>query len=56
MTESLAASFLQQAVELHQQGRLEPAQALYRKFGFDSCEPFGDYVASPHNVFMTRAL
>ena len=31
MTESLAASFLQQAVELHQQGKLEPAQALYRQ-------------------------
>jgi predicted TPR repeat methyltransferase len=34
MTEShsaLEASFLQQAVELHQQGRLEPAQALYRQ-------------------------
>ncbi|TFW30366.1 tetratricopeptide repeat protein [Duganella callida] len=31
MTDSLAASFLQQAVQLHQQGRLEPAQALYRQ-------------------------
>ncbi|HEX8404244.1 MAG TPA: tetratricopeptide repeat protein [Duganella sp.] len=34
MTEShsaLEASFLQQAVELHQQGRLQPAQALYRQ-------------------------
>lgn len=34
MTEShsaLEASFLQQAVELHQQGRLDPAQALYRQ-------------------------
>jgi predicted TPR repeat methyltransferase len=31
MTETLAASLLQQAVELHQQGRLEPAQALYRQ-------------------------
>jgi two-component system sensor histidine kinase PilS (NtrC family) len=31
MTESLLASLLQQAVELHQQGRLEPAQALYRQ-------------------------
>ncbi|MCU6499687.1 tetratricopeptide repeat protein [Rugamonas sp. A1-17] len=28
---ALIASFLQQAVELHQQGRLEPAQALYRQ-------------------------
>jgi len=31
MTDTLAASLLQQAVELHQQGRLEPAQALYRQ-------------------------
>ncbi|MYN16132.1 tetratricopeptide repeat protein [Rugamonas sp. FT107W] len=28
---ALIASFLQQAVALHQQGRLEPAQALYRQ-------------------------
>jgi predicted TPR repeat methyltransferase len=28
---ALTASLLQQAVELHQQGRLEPAQALYRQ-------------------------
>jgi putative acetyltransferase len=33
-----------------------PAQALYRRFGFDGCEPFADYAASPHNVFMTRLL
>lgn len=33
-----------------------PARALYRTFGFDYCEPFGDYAASPHNVFMTRVL
>jgi predicted TPR repeat methyltransferase len=31
MTDTLAASLLQQAVELHQQGRFEPAQALYRQ-------------------------
>lgn len=31
MTETLAASLLHQAVELHQQGRFEPAQALYRQ-------------------------
>jgi predicted TPR repeat methyltransferase len=31
MTESLAASFLQQAVALHQQGQLQAAQALYRQ-------------------------
>ncbi|HEV8569229.1 MAG TPA: GNAT family N-acetyltransferase [Actinoplanes sp.] len=33
-----------------------PARNLYEKFGFGYCEPFADYRASPHNVFMTRAL
>jgi putative acetyltransferase len=33
-----------------------PARTLYEKFGFDYCEPFADYVPSPHNTFMTRAL
>ena len=33
-----------------------PARRLYERFGFAYCEPFGDYRASPHNVFMTRTL
>lgn len=33
-----------------------PARALYRRYGFDFCEPFGDYVEDPHSVFMTLAL
>ena len=33
-----------------------PARALYRKFGFEPCEPFGDYRPDPHSVFMTRTL
>ncbi len=33
-----------------------PARTLYEKFGFAYCEPFGDYRAGPHNVFMTREL
>jgi putative acetyltransferase len=33
-----------------------PARNLYERFGFDYCEPFGDYRPGPHNVFMTRAL
>lgn len=33
-----------------------PARRLYEKFGFEYCQPFADYTASPHNVFMTRAL
>jgi putative acetyltransferase len=33
-----------------------PARSLYARFGFRPCSPFGQYVDSPHSVFMTRAL
>ena len=33
-----------------------PAQALYRKFGFKSCGPFGSYRDDPNSVFMTMNL
>ncbi|MCW8193841.1 GNAT family N-acetyltransferase [Proteobacteria bacterium 005FR1] len=33
-----------------------PAHALYRKFGFSDCEPFGDYRLDPYSVFMTKVL
>lgn len=34
----------------------EPAHRLYRRFGFQACEPFGDYTHDPHSCFMTRRL
>ncbi|HEY7222051.1 MAG TPA: GNAT family N-acetyltransferase [Micromonosporaceae bacterium] len=33
-----------------------PARALYAKFGFVECEPFGDYRRDPNSAFMTRRL
>jgi putative acetyltransferase len=33
-----------------------PAHRLYATSGFAPCEPFGDYVADPHSLFMTLAL
>jgi putative acetyltransferase len=33
-----------------------PAHALYARFGFVFCKPFGDYVEDPYSVFMTREL
>lgn len=30
----------------------EPALALYRRYGFENCEPFGDYQASAFNQFL----
>lgn len=32
------------------------ARALYAAAGFRLCEPFGDYVSSPHSTFMTLVL
>lgn len=34
----------------------EPAIALYRRYGFDDCVPFADYMPDPFSRFMTRAL
>ncbi|WP_374354613.1 GNAT family N-acetyltransferase [Chitinimonas sp.] len=34
----------------------KPAHALYASAGFTFCGPFGDYVADPNSVFMTREL
>ncbi|MBN4056202.1 GNAT family N-acetyltransferase [Rhodothermus sp. AH-315-K08] len=33
-----------------------PARALYSRFGFTPCAPFGDHVINPNSVCMTRHL
>ncbi|MEJ6393804.1 GNAT family N-acetyltransferase [Gymnodinialimonas sp. 2305UL16-5] len=33
-----------------------PARALYARHGFSECPPFGDYVARPASIFMSRRL
>ena len=34
----------------------EAAHALYRKYGFDYCGPFGDYREDPFSRFMTMVM
>lgn len=34
----------------------KPAQVLYRSFGFQYCDPFGEYVEDPNSVFMSLRL
>ena len=34
----------------------EPALAMYRRYGFAECAPFGDYKPDPFAIFMTREL
>ena len=33
-----------------------PARALYAKYGFSECGPFGDYKPDPNSTFMTREI
>lgn len=33
-----------------------PAQKLYSRFGFQVCEPFGNYRIDPFSMFMTKDL
>ena len=33
-----------------------PARSLYARMGFQPCEPFGGYQASPYNTFMSIRL
>lgn len=34
----------------------ESARLLYSRFGFDQCEPFGNYIEDPNSIFMTLDL
>jgi putative acetyltransferase len=34
----------------------EPARRLYRRHGFEPCEPFAQYELDPNSVFMTLML
>jgi putative acetyltransferase len=33
-----------------------PARRLYEEFGFEYCQPFGDYLLDPNSMFMTLSL
>jgi putative acetyltransferase len=44
------------SLETGAQAAFRPAHALYAKFGFEFCGPFGDYAADPNSVFMTKSL
>jgi putative acetyltransferase len=33
-----------------------PAQKLYQQFGFQACEPFGNYQEDPYSMFMSKTI
>jgi putative acetyltransferase len=56
LAEAQRRSYRRLSLETGSMEAFQPAQKLYRSFGFDYCRPFGDYVEDPNSVFMTRAL
>ena len=44
------------SLETGSQPEFAPARALYARYGFVPCGPFGDYAEDPCSTFMTRAL
>ncbi len=44
------------SLETGSQPAFEPARALYRRYGFTECPPFGSYKDDPNSVFMTLEL
>ena len=43
-------------LETGSMAEFEAARALYERFGFEYCKPFGDYQADPNSVFMHKTL
>ena len=44
------------SLETGAQDHFAPARALYERFGFVPCGPFGSYREDPNSVFMSRVL
>jgi len=48
--------YLSVSLETGSMAAFAPARSLYARAGFEVCEPFGDYRASPNSTYMTLAL
>lgn len=44
------------SLETHPGEDYKPARKLYERFGFEYCEPFGDYEEHDYSVFMTKEI
>ena len=56
ISEAVARRYERLSLETGSMEAFGPAHALYARFGFERCSPFGDYVEDPNSVFMTRRL
>ena len=49
-------SYARLSLETGSMVEFEPARALYARFGFADCPPFGSYIKDPNSVFMTLSM
>jgi putative acetyltransferase len=56
ITHAQTQQFTRLSLETGAQDHFAPARALYERFAFTPCGPFGDYREDPNSVFMTRSL
>ncbi|MGY8961101.1 MAG: GNAT family N-acetyltransferase [Alphaproteobacteria bacterium] len=49
-------SYAQLSLETGSMVEFEPARALYARFRFADCPPFGSYIKDPNSVFMTLSM
>ena len=54
--EAWSRSYKRLSLETGSMDAFAPARALYSRFGFVVCPPFGDYGLDPNSVFMTLDL
>ena len=56
LADARAREVKQVSLETGSMAFFEPARALYRKYGFTDCGPFGSYAQDPNSAFMTIRL
>jgi len=56
ITEAQNLNFTKISLETGSDPAFDPAAAMYEKFGFVECGPFGDYTYDPYSRFFTKAL
>jgi putative acetyltransferase len=56
IAEAQRRSYTRLSLETGSMAAFEPARNLYASFGFEYCEPFGEYVIDPYSSFMTKDL
>ena len=56
LAEARRRAYRRLSLETGSMAAFAPARELYRRFGFEPCGPFGEYIEDPNSVFMTREL